>query len=504
MVVFVPIVVLGQRKPSLYPKEVEIVLNMAGKNRNELVKAIQYYKKISNPLKLKAIYFLISNMDIHYSEDYFWADDLNRKSKFQFNELAYKDFSTASLALDSFTKGMPDLHPERIVLPDVENITAAFLINNVEEAFQSWKMPWARNISFTDFCEYILPYRESIEPLQNWRSVYKKKFQWITDSAKYMGVEKTLSLLAKDYRINWKGTYNQKTRQLLPRLGSLQLIFRKEGDCSDMVDLLTFTLRSQGIPVSSDIITYWATSTDRHFMNDVFDDKMNPIRFDPFNAVALNGQQVREPAKVLRNTYSKQKTTLANFEKQENIPDGFLQRFNYIDVTNLYWKTADVKCKLFSRTPMPQIAYVSIFNGGDWRPTWWGKIKNDSVSFSSMCKGAVFLPIYYINGNIEAAGYPIVVGYNNELVLEPDTINKRTITINEEDKYLFFRPDKNYQLFYWDTDWKLIEEKKAIKDMHSMQFDNVPKNCLLRLVPEYSQGKERPFIITEEGKRYWW
>jgi len=29
-------------------------------------------------------------------------------------------------------------------------------------------------------------------------------------------------------------------------------------------------------------------------------------------------------------------------------------------------------------------------------------------------------------------------------------------------------------------------------------------NALLRLIPEYSEQKERPFIILADGTRYWW
>ena len=33
-----------------------------------------------------------------------------------------------------------------------------------------------KTTSFANFCEYILPYRMSIEPVQDWRTTYGKKF----------------------------------------------------------------------------------------------------------------------------------------------------------------------------------------------------------------------------------------------------------------------------------------------------------------------------------------
>lgn len=34
-------------------------------------------------------------------------------------------------------------------------------------------------------------------------------------------------------------------------------------------------------------------------------------------------------------------------------------------------------------------------------------------------------------------------------------------------------------------------------------FENIPSDALLLLLPEYTQGKERPFIFTETGERQW-
>ena len=42
---------------------------------------------------------------------------------------------------------------------DADTITADYLRENIDLAFDSWNKPWARNVSFQDFCKYILPYR---------------------------------------------------------------------------------------------------------------------------------------------------------------------------------------------------------------------------------------------------------------------------------------------------------------------------------------------------------
>jgi len=121
-----------------------------------------------------------------------------------------------------------------------------------------------------------------------------------------------------------------------------------------------------------------------------------------------------------------------------------------------------------------------------------------------MSKGVVYLPIYYSNGKVTPAGYPIAEGYQHELVLEPDTIHRQVVTIENQDKYLFLQSGKKYKLLYWNNKWKSLGTKTAMQGSTSLLFDNVPKNALLLLIPEYSKGLERPFMITDEGKRIWW
>lgn len=60
---------------------------------------------------------------------------------------------------------------------DDEALTADFLRENVELAFDSWKRPWAKEVSFEDFCKYILPYRNSDEELHHWRKFFKDKYE---------------------------------------------------------------------------------------------------------------------------------------------------------------------------------------------------------------------------------------------------------------------------------------------------------------------------------------
>ncbi len=486
-----------------YPAKVGLVLNEAGKNRAELVKALNYFYKKGDSLKIKAVNFLISNMDIHSSSSYYWIDTTG--TRIPFNELDYATFHASVQAFELLKKKHPGLHPLPFTYRDIDSIKSSYLIDNIERAFNVWHSPWGKNVSFQTFCEYILPYRASVEPLENWRSVYQQQFSWINDSAKNKTTEDALLYLGNDFKKWFANTYGIETRkEPLPRLGALQLLHRKKGPCEDIADWSVFALRSQGFPATNDMVTYWATSSGSHFFNSTLNSKLQPIRFDVSTSSVRLTTFAREPAKVIRTTYSKQPNLVASIEPLANIPDGFMRTFNYKDVTAEYWETKNVTCPLYKSSIQTAVAYACVFNYGDWRPTWWGRNISQSVTFTSMSKGAVYLPAYYFNHKLLPAGYPIAVGYNQEMILKPDTLHSHTITLQEQQGYLVFQPQKKYRLYYWNNAWVLLAVKVAAPNTRAMSFEHVPANALLLLLPEYSQRKERPFVITDEGQRLWW
>lgn len=485
-----------------YPPEVEYVLVKSGENRHELEKMLRYFQEKGDEQMLQTAFFLVRNMDIHFSETYFWHD--KDGNKVDFNEFDYPNFALAVDAIDSIRKVRGGLEFKDTVIYDMHSVTGQFLIDNINLAFECWRSSKFRDISFDNFCEYILPYRITVEPVQDWRQTYKEKYQWITERLGEYSLEKVLVYTGLDFNIWFTSTWGKETRnEPLSRLGAQQLLFRKKGACEDIAALQVFSLRSQGIPASYNIITYWATSMGSHFVNSVFTEKMEPLRVDMTNNTVVNRGLNREPAKVFRVTYSKRSETIAMQEAVENIPSGYLQMCNYVDVTSEWWETCNLSASLFAGRK-ERITYAYVFNYGDWKPAWWGKTDGGSVIFTDMPVGAVFLPAYYRNGWMVPAGFPVINKKEGAVCLEPDLQHTRIIEINQQDNYLKFRPGKRYELLYWDTDWVSVGIQTPSKDSTKMVFKNVPSNALLILVPEYSAGKERPFTIDENGKRHWW
>lgn len=485
-----------------YPEAVEQNLKKAGNNRAELEKAIAHCKKTGDPLKLNAIYFLIANMDIHSTSDYYWTT--KEGQKITYNELDYPDFDQASKAFDSIKVKNPGLKPQTVIYKDLETIKGDFLIDNLEKAFADWKTSVVKDSSFDTFCEYILPYRMSVEPLQEWRSIYEKKFKWIAEKMQSIGFEPTLPYVKDEANTWFSSTWNTGGRkEPLPRLGSRQLLIRKQGSCEDFADLAVFTMRSLGIPATVNAIPYWATSTGSHFTITFFDNNKKAIPFE-YATKEYNSKLLREPAKVLRYTYSKQSQALASIEDINQIPKGFLRESNYIDVTNEYWSTTDVKCTLLPNPDNPKTVYIATFNGLRWKPFWWGIIKDNQTQFNQVCKGTVILPQYYSNGNMIPAAAPILVGDTENRILAPDFKQLQNLTISSAAGYLILKPNVTYKLFYWDKTWKLVDTKTADANTVSLLYEKAPKNALFLLLSSDTKGLERPFVVDEKGERTWY
>lgn len=483
-----------------YPSDIEAVLKKAGANRNELEKALQYANNSKDSLKIKAMQFLVANMDIHVSSDYYWED--SSKQKVAFDELGYTDFESASIALESIKKANPGLLAKPLVTKDVETISGDFLIENLERAFKEWQSSGIRNRSFDIFCEYILPYRICEEPLQNWRPAYENKFSWINEQLASKDFKMVLRSVRDNYDSWFINKWGEQRKEPLPRLSALQLLLRKEGPCPDIADLGVFTMRAQGIAATVNVIPFWATSTGGHFTNTFFDAEAKPVNYD-YGSRVFDEKLAREPAKVLRLTYSRQPGTLASFEAAEHIPAGILKQQNYLDVTKDYWVTRDVKCPLNNEKKDQQIVYATTFNGLAWRPFWWGKTHNNQTTFTSLCINTVVLPQYYAAGKMIPAGPPVIVREKEPVVLMPDLNHKSEVVIEEAEKYLKFKMGTAYKLFYWNNGWQLVGIQKVVRQVNQMTFANVPKNALLLFVSSDSKKLERPFVFNKDGSRSW-
>jgi len=491
------------------PNDVALVISQSGKNGEKLKQVIRHYQKSNDRRKLDATYFLIKNLKGHYSQELIWIDCDGKDLKF--NELKYPDMESSVKAFNQI-KRTNHIQDKIVEYQDIDVISTDYIIKNIDQAFELWKKPWNAQLSFEDFCEFLLPYRISLEAFQDWRSVYFNYFKNQYNNIKNEGKKNELCILVNN-QINSQFTdipETERAKKQMPLLGPLNILHRLQGDCPDRVNFATYAMRSVGVPCCTDFTPFWATSSGTHFWNVTLEEGKKPIIF--MSGSHSPGTYIieRELGKVFRITYAEQKESLAKRAKPSEIPEGFLQTPFIKDVTNEYVLTGDYASKIRSADFSTGYTwgFAAVFNYSKWKIIDWGEVKNKNnekyIQFRNLGVNCIYLPVFFQNGKTIPAGEPFSIDMaGNILERKPDINKTQTIKLNEQDKYLIYRPGKKYKLFYWDKKWIELGEKTAGTQKY-LVFENVPANAVLLLRPEYSQGKERIFTVNNKGQRTYW
>ncbi|GHT61513.1 hypothetical protein AGMMS50239_12590 [Bacteroidia bacterium] len=384
-----------------YSPEIEAVLNQAGNNRSELEKVLKHYSK--NPadsLKLKAAEFLIVNMPGKYSEYYdapwndiaavYWTKSFNKQKTLNAYQLSKK-----------------------IIREDVKYITADYLINNIELSFKVWQeTPWGKHIPFDTFCEEILPYRVSTEPLENWR-------------------EKALASFADPYRDFLKDASMTsvnaciKINSLLPRFNLIedfpamtysQLMASAKGYYDNRTALAIFSMRALGIPVTFDITLRWSEtpiSATGHSWNSVRDSAGNHLSF--------MGAESNPIQDHLGNTLLKNKVYRRMFAKQghihteiQHIPPEL--RDNIMDISIEYTDMTDIEIPVKYQSKIQSgYAYLASQHNLEWHPVASGETDGKTIRYRAVGKNNLYLPVHYINDVQTPAGDPFWLDNNGKI-----------------------------------------------------------------------------------------
>jgi hypothetical protein len=456
-----------------YPKSLYPIFEQAGSNQSELKNVIKHYSHhASDSLKLKAAIFLIENMDAHYS----YQSDQWEKFQLELDSLFKKETDPVKLdpLFDSIYKKY-DFSDARYI-SDLQTVKAKFLIRNIDEAFKAWQSPYANHLSFDDFCEYILPYRVSQEPLGDWRKEFNQHFipdmfsrirakknppptpvpipyrtceepygNWVKEFNNninlnpWAAIEKNYSVTARDICDALKtspGSLRFMPGQMLD-FNTHLLSVLISGTCRDYSFQAALAARTLGVPVTIDFTPQWATRSTSHEWNVLIEKNTKPLSFGFGDYVEL-GKHIeiapdRIPAKVYRKTFAKQATSLAQICGKEEIPSAFLSPCMK-DVTNDYYQTIDVPVKLLSNPPeQNKFAYLSVFNDRKWVPVAWIKINKSDVLFKNLNKNIVCLPSYYYQDEVIPAAYPVILRTDGTITtLKPNLQSRKTVVLNRK------------------------------------------------------------------------
>ncbi|MBC7912910.1 MAG: hypothetical protein H7Y07_02200 [Pyrinomonadaceae bacterium] len=488
---------------------VHSTLKQSGKNKKELFKVINHFKNNGNPLELKAAYFLIENMLDRYH--YRGPTVVRYRNSFnRMDSLIKSGNGIFDRSWDSIQKNYPppDLQTAEIV-NDAKVIKADFLIKHIELAFKAWQFPWAKNLSFEEFCEYILPYKLLNEEPEMWMEDNQVQYQWLPDSLKNLSNTKKAVLLINNelkkwfyinarFECNWDINYSDLKKM-------------RTGKCAHATQLAAYSMRAMGIPVVMDYTPHWANKNFNHQWNALLYQNKT-LHFigtesDPGKDKIVFTREYwirRKRGKIFRHTYSVQKNSLANqVSSLDDIPDEFHSK-NIKDVTKDYVPVSTVNIRLKGQVDNATYAYLCVFSDQEWKPIYWTKIGYfHQATFEDMEKGIVYLPAYFKSNKIIPAGKPFLLTDKGKLEeITPNNTNIKVALFSKygEGKGNDIVPQETYELFFWNNDWESLGQKTA--DADSLIYQNVPKGSLLMLKNIKSGAQERIFTYTT--KQIWW
>lgn len=382
------------------PVALETALSTAGENRKEMQKVLDYYqKKQEDSLKYKAACFLIENMPGYATYSY---DSIN--SSFQpRKELSYdrSRWSLYLLAEEIFRRHIYMYPVDSLyVFEDIKTLTADYLINHIESVFrQKEKYAWLEDLSFEDFCEYLLPYRIGYEKPFSWRDSSLVRSDEFTKYLQNFDDTRVSSLLASNYIKPDPLFYTNNIKEQLPANINFQSI-----DCEDTANYYLLLFRLCGIPASIDIIPSWGNYDGQHAWTQPIEKRLrntNNLRKFSWNI-----------PKVYRRTYSIQKSTTKTGNEYQ--PPLFRdQRLK--DVTEEYIHTVDV-----TETGFPKNTtwgYLCVFNRGEWKPVAQSDNQSGKCIFSKVGPGIIYLPAYFDKyGRLTATSHPFRLKNTGEKV----------------------------------------------------------------------------------------
>ncbi|MDG1805931.1 hypothetical protein [Flavicella sp.] len=465
--------------------------------------------------KQKAALFLFKNMSIHKGINYRWLN--NENEIVSFSELNYSDIEVAVAAFNKL-KDTVHLHPQVYEAMDTDELNGKLFYKNIELAFEEWRgNSWSQNYDFETFCEYILPYRSLVEPLEDWREEYRFIFKSglaeVSGSNDPVEVISKVILNLKDYR------FLANRPDPIPILSPKQLLFRRAGACPDLSNLALLAGRSIGLAVTFDFTPHYAASSNRHFWNSIIDQNGNSI---PFNGnsygntdglpYAYHPQKEKRVAKVFRKTFSIQ-TESVGFRYENLIPSSsFLTSKNIIDVTKEYVSTGEIVVNT-----LPNLNYntgfINVYNFGKWRNVDWALKEQQYYVFDDLGKEIVYLPSVYDGDKMHYYHYPILLSnegksqvlkpaYNDSFNFCFDLNNSKYNPFGKEHNSVDIQNDEIYKLMVWDKEWKVVSTSVAFSK--KLLFEKTPDNGLFLVLSETRNGYERIFTINKTTNQITW
>jgi len=404
----------------------ERALELAGSNRCQLEIVLDHYRDSTE--QYAAARFLVENMPAHYS---YCGNDIDA-----YYDQAWQIIQNQSLTpenqRDSLVKLTDSLYRNlpQCTVPDVQVITAQYLIDNIDRSYRDWKeRPWCRHVRFDEWLEWMLPYKAvELQSLDAWRDTMLTRFCYGLDNPIKNDVEcgtvtATADLLRRQTleTINRYGLYD---RSGLPLLSARLLSHMTFGDIWDYVVLSTLTMRSAGIPAVIDCTPVGPRFTAASIWFSILDDKgmERQSEWDLSTQTGWSFFPYERGPKVFRHTYA------INPRRQEYLEKSNLKlpfELAYVDVTDRYFLTSNLSVPIDKETRRQlsdKYIYIAaaVTDGvnAHWQIVDFGCIRNGRAVFESMGRECMYRVLGYHKNDIDSISENGLVAVSDPFILE--------------------------------------------------------------------------------------
>ena len=316
-------------------------------------------------------------------------------------------------------------HQKWVIIPVKENV---FKIMNKETG-----LFWEQTKDTETGKQIIVQNSYKGTPSQLWRIIKKEINPFYAPFFK-MGSAVSEALKITDVMAQFEFIGNRG--EFSPSL--TDLLKFKTGICQDESSYTISLSRYLGIPTAVDFTPHWGNRTNSHSWSVII---LPNGKGTPFYMGCVPGDTAQYfhsylKPKVYRHRFQLNRRIVTDMQSEQFIPALF-KNPDFIDVTDEYYQTTNVKRALPHEYHDRKIAYICVFDKEEWVPVDYGKISMGKVKFKSMGRNILYSVGLYEYGEIIPIGNPFIItddGKIKEVV--PDDSYKISMTLLR--KYPFF------------------------------------------------------------------
>lgn len=421
-----------------HPAPVTEALRHAGPNRQELKQLLAHYaQNPADSLKYRAACFLVENMRWHFGKkvtpspnlwELFLLEDSLVRPWLQ-NSSYYKN----DHGLHGYKYGAKKMLVWQAIgnsstgegfHPDITTIGADLLSQNIEMAFEAWESGWYPNLTFDEFCEYILPYRFNTEPVFPIRRQLRHHFLPLLQHDSLRGdAFAAMSWLNKYIdKFNWDWEEDPE----VPDMGFYNIFYWQNSRmyCAHHIAIMGQVMRAAGLPVAEVYTPRWVDTNMGHSWCFV----PNPAGGHTlFSAVyqqpgtVYKAHSPHRATKLYLRTFAAQPgTPLFLKNPGEEIPPGFADPC-IKDVTGMFTHARRVETELTTPASGNALCWFAVFIRGQWEAVGWGTIdkERNMAVFEDIPLGLSGIAMLYQNGQLVPCSRLFTVTEDGAEVIAP-------------------------------------------------------------------------------------